>query len=94
MSIRPLYEETVLVKHNDREPVDRELTRSPSEFELDQLYHDAEGEPLLPEEYETPAPEPVKKKSPVKAIIWTMVNVIATVLIVFTNKSIFVRQGP
>lgn len=75
-------EETVFVKHDDREPVDRELTRSPSEFELDELYHDEEGEALLPEEHEKPAPEPVKKKSSVKAIIWTVVNVVATVLIV------------
>ncbi|KAH7227226.1 uncharacterized protein BKA55DRAFT_527244 [Fusarium redolens] len=81
-------EETLLVQHDDREPADREFTRSPSEFELGQLYYDAEGEALLLEEHEKPAPEPIKT-SPVKAIIWTVVNVVATVLIVFTNKAIF-----
>ncbi|KAG7420482.1 Solute carrier family 35 member E3 [Fusarium oxysporum f. sp. raphani] len=85
----PRVAEETVVKYDDLEPADRQFTRSSSEFELGQLYYDAEGEALLPEEHEKPSPEPIKKKSPVKAIIWTVVNVVATVLIVFTNKAIF-----
>ncbi|KAF5008845.1 hypothetical protein FDECE_4869 [Fusarium decemcellulare] len=80
----------------DHTELDRDMTRSPSEFELDELYHDEEGESLLKEEGEKAAKpetetEPAKKtsSSTLKSIIWTLINVLATVLIVFTNKAIF-----
>ncbi|KAJ3454703.1 hypothetical protein MRS44_013303 [Fusarium solani] len=87
-----VIEETTLFDHKDH---DRDLTRSPSEFELNELYHDEEDASLLPYEQEkvdkpeTPEAEPVKKSSTLKSVVWTLVNVLATVLIVFTNKAIF-----
>ncbi|RSL61239.1 hypothetical protein CEP51_013656 [Fusarium floridanum] len=84
--------ETTLFDHSEH---DRDMTRSPSEFELDELYHDEEDDALLPGDQEKadkpdkPEPEPVKKSKTLKSVVWTLVNVLATVLIVFTNKAIF-----
>ncbi|KAF6515834.1 hypothetical protein HZS61_004575 [Fusarium oxysporum f. sp. conglutinans] len=80
--------ETTVIEHVDS---NRELTRSPSEFELDCVYHDEEAAALLPEERWKPEIDLFKTSSGphFKSILWTVVNVLATVLIVFTNKAIF-----
>ena len=86
-----VIEETTLFDHKDH---DRDLTRSPSEFELNELYHDEEDASLLPYEQEkvdkpeTPEAEPVKKSSTLKSVVWTLVNVLATVLIVTSLSTI------
>lgn len=77
--------ETTLFDHSEH---DRDMTRSPSEFELDELYHDEEDDALLAGDQEKadkpdkPEPEPVKKSKTLKSVVWTLVNVLATVLIV------------
>ncbi|KAF5535410.1 solute carrier family 35 member E3 [Fusarium napiforme] len=72
---------------------DDDFGRRPSDFELNDLFHD--DEPLLfehnghvreKEQEQQPVPRP--SSSAMKSTFWTLVNVVATVLIVFTNKAI------
>ncbi|KAF5581567.1 solute carrier family 35 member E3 [Fusarium pseudocircinatum] len=70
---------------------DHDFGRRPSDFELSDLFHD--DEPLLSEhehvrEKEQEQPAPRASSSAMKSTFWTLVNVVATVLIVFTNKAI------
>ncbi|CVL06881.1 related to integral membrane protein [Fusarium mangiferae] len=71
---------------------DYNLGRRPSDFELNELFHD--DEPLLSEhgeyarEKEQQQPVPKASSSAMKSAFWTLVNIVATVLIVFTNKAI------
>ncbi|KAK4227936.1 solute carrier family 35 member E3 [Podospora fimiseda] len=68
---------------------DEEKLKSPDELEIDD---DHEDDGLLPKEGEeevAPAPEPPKQSSFKSALIWMVVNTLATIGIVFTNKAIF-----
>ncbi|EWG55517.1 hypothetical protein FVEG_17535 [Fusarium verticillioides 7600] len=71
---------------------DEDFSRRPSDFELNDLFHD--DEPLLSEhndylrEKEQEQPVSRASSSVMKSTFWTLVNVVATVLIVFTNKAI------
>ncbi|KAG5763785.1 hypothetical protein H9Q72_008133 [Fusarium xylarioides] len=72
---------------------DDDFGRRPSDFELNDLFHDEE--PLLSEHNEhvrekeqEQQPVPRASSSALKSTFWTLVNVVATVLIVFTNKAI------
>ncbi|KAI1055543.1 hypothetical protein LB506_011474 [Fusarium annulatum] len=66
--------------------------RRPSDFELNEFFHN--DEPLLSEhdgyarEKEQQQPVPKASSSAMKSAFWTLVNIVATVLIVFTNKAI------
>ncbi|EXA35097.1 hypothetical protein FOVG_13865 [Fusarium oxysporum f. sp. pisi HDV247] len=76
---------------------DYDFGRRPSDFELNDLFHDEE--PLLSEHSQDVRQkeleqQPVSRSSSsaIKSTFWTLVNVVATVLIVFTNKAIL--SGP
>ncbi|KAM5521387.1 triose-phosphate transporter [Fusarium oxysporum f. sp. phaseoli] len=76
---------------------DYDFGRRPSDFELNDLFHDEE--PLLSEDIEAvrekeqeQQPMSRSSSSAMKSTFWTLVNVVATVLIVFTNKAIL--SGP
>ncbi|KAF5631925.1 integral membrane protein [Fusarium sp. NRRL 25303] len=66
---------------------DYDLGRRPSDFELNDLFHD--DEPFLSEhndyvrEKEQKQPVPKASSSAMKSAFWTLVNIVATVLIVY-----------
>ncbi|KAF5706788.1 solute carrier family 35 member E3 [Fusarium mundagurra] len=72
---------------------DDDVGRRPSDFELNDLFHD--DEPLLSEHNEHVREKEQEQRSvprasgsAMKSTFWRLVNVVATVLIVFTNKAI------
>ncbi|EWY82945.1 hypothetical protein FOYG_15023 [Fusarium oxysporum NRRL 32931] len=72
---------------------DYDFGRRPNDFELNDLFHDEE--PLLSEDIEAVREKEQEQQlvsrsssSAMKSTFWTLVNVVATVLIVFTNKAI------
>ncbi|KAF4345749.1 solute carrier family 35 member E3 [Fusarium beomiforme] len=72
---------------------DEHYGKPPRDFELDDLFHEedsllSQDSSELHEKKQEPEPVSRPSSSAIKSTFWTLVNVVATVLIVFTNKAI------
>ncbi|KAK3375196.1 solute carrier family 35 member E3 [Podospora didyma] len=83
----PTHDDEVKLARLDRSSFgDEEKLKSPEDLEVRE---EGEDDDLLPQDTEKPLPEVPQKSSFATGLTWMVINTLATIGIVFTNKAIF-----